>query len=156
MPVSNINISKEPKPRFSIRIAQKEKAKNKLGKEYEITQDVVVPEVYLGQELDTKDKVLTFSRDVLAGKTYFTYEDEPMEFTHTFKAYPNSWELVWIEDANTHENIWERSKPTNAMVGGKKITKEKVRVGKKEKTVYVGPRGGRYVKTNGSFIRIKS
>jgi hypothetical protein len=58
--------------------------------------------------------------------------------------------LVSEED----ENIW---KETNSQTGGsrKRLTKEKVIVGKKSKCVYVGPKGGRYVKSaNGKFVSV--
>jgi hypothetical protein len=38
--------------------------------------------------------------------------------------------------------------------GGKKVTKDHVLVGGKSKRVYLGPRGGKYVKQNGKFVSI--
>lgn len=58
------------------------------------------------------------------------------------------WNVETLVNMDTLENVWK------SQSGGRKITKEKVLVGKKEKTVYVGPRGGRYVRANGKFVRV--
>lgn len=59
------------------------------------------------------------------------------------------WKVSTLVSPDTDENIWKSQSG-----GRKKLTKEKVVVGKKEKTVYLGPRGGRYVRANGKFIRV--
>jgi len=44
----------------------------------------------------------------------------------------------------------------NATVGGsKKQTKERIMLGGKSRVIYVGKRGGKYVKQNGKFVSIK-
>lgn len=63
------------------------------------------------------------------------------------------WKVRTLVNSKTDENIWKE--PTSQNAGGrKKLTKDKVVVGKKEKAVYVGPRGGRYVRANGKFVRV--
>lgn len=63
------------------------------------------------------------------------------------------WTVSTLVSPVTDENIWKE--PMSQSAGGrKKLTKEKVVIGKKEKAVYVGPRGGRYVRANGKFVRV--
>jgi hypothetical protein len=70
------------------------------------------------------------------------------------KTYADS---TWI--VHTLVNL-EGEKNVYSQTGGsvktlKKITKQKVKIGGTEKSVYVGPRGGRYVKgKSGTFLRI--
>jgi hypothetical protein len=66
----------------------------------------------------------------------------------------HGWKVSALTQIGDDINLW---KETNSQSGGssKKLTKQKVSVGKKIKCVYVGPKGGRYVKgANGKFISI--
>jgi hypothetical protein len=62
------------------------------------------------------------------------------------------WKVETLVNMDTLEDVW--TPPSSQTGGRKRLTKEKVVVNKKEKTVYVGPRGGRYVRANGKFVRV--
>jgi hypothetical protein len=47
------------------------------------------------------------------------------------------------------------SPPTKSTTGGKKQTKERIMLGGKSRVIYIGKRGGKYVKQNGKFVSIK-
>lgn len=63
----------------------------------------------------------------------------------------NDWIVKSLVNPITEENIWLK----RMCKGRKSLTRETVMVGKKERSVYIGPKGGRYVKTeSGKFVRL--
>lgn len=60
------------------------------------------------------------------------------------------WKVSSLVEEGEDYSVWNETQSG----GHKRLTKEKVVVNKKEKTVYVGPRGGRYVRANGKFVRV--
>jgi hypothetical protein len=62
------------------------------------------------------------------------------------------WKVSTLVEEGETDNLW--NEPRTQSGGRKRLTKEKVVVNKKEKTVYVGPRGGRYVRANGKFVHV--
>jgi signal transduction histidine kinase len=64
------------------------------------------------------------------------------------------WNVETLVNIETEKNIWTNSN-SNMSGGNKKRTKQTIKIGNKERRVYVGPKGGRYVKTSsGAFRRI--
>lgn len=78
---------------------------------------------------------------------------DPKEFNNTLKFDSNEFTLNKFEIFHTSEAYKCTSQSGS---GSKKRTKEKINVNNKSKVVYIGPKGGKYVKINGKFRSIKS
>lgn len=63
----------------------------------------------------------------------------------------NSCEVV--RDSNNNKKCVDKSKPTYG--GGYTLTKEKMKTPLGDRNVYIGPRGGKYVKIRGALVNIK-
>jgi hypothetical protein len=100
---------------------------------------------------ESDDEAIQIMKQKLEGQEVLYINGQP---------HAHGWYVSTLVNMDTGENVWKEAKPktTNSQSGGgshKRLTKEKVVIGKKTKCVYVGPKGGRYVKgSNGKFVSI--